>query len=465
MKRLFQTILLSITGVVVYCQSTQNSFSAKVPPSWISGGIIYQVFLRSFTQEGTIKAAAHRLDNIAELGATIVYLSPVMLADTSTNRDFWSPRQKASSSNNPRNPYRIMDYLKVDPEYGTEKDLKEFIITAHHIGLRVIMDIVFWHSGPSNVLTKHPEFYQRDSDGKFLTNNYNFLVLNYKNKDLREYLINNMEYWIRQCDVDGFRCDVSGAVPLDFWEEARSRIEKIKPDAGMLAESNAPNELLKAFDVSYGFPWYNALADVFKNGKEAIFLKETYYKQSNYFPKNSLFIRYSDNHDLERTNIVFSEKGSKTVNVLNFMLDGVPFLYNGQEIGDCAPIGIWAHYPVLWEAQGLPQSIELRNWYKELISLRKNEHVLLNGKTIWLETDNPGSIAAFLRRDANEEVLTFINVSNRKQNVSIKFPDEYDRFYKSIFNNNSVKDITIGKGHKTVSLDSFGYFVGKLKKN
>lgn len=467
MKKILNIFVLCIIGITVYCQDSPNTFVAKPAQSWISEGIIYQVFLRSFTNEGTLKAATQRLDDISELGATIIYLSPVMLSDTSTNRNFWSPRQKTAPGNNPRNPYRIMDYYKIDPEYGTKEDLKEFIETAHNLGLRVILDIVFSRTGPSyHILTQNLENYRLDSAGNFIADGYNFLRLNFEYKNLREYLIKNMEYWIKEYDVDGFRCDSSVDVPLDFWEEARVRIEKIRPDVGLLAESNVPNEMLKAFDVSYGAHiWNYALKDVFVNGKPAIFLQQTWEKQNKNFPKGALFLRYSDNHDLRRTDILFSEKGGKAVNVLNFMLDGVPFIYNGQEIGDGAPIGIWAHYPILWEARGLPEKTIVRNWYKELITLRKNEKVLKNGKTIWLETDNPEAVAAFVRRNGNEEIVTVVNVSNRLiNNAVVILPEKKDGKYNVIFTNGGIKEVTMTKGKVPVSLESFGYLVCKLRK-
>jgi len=467
MKMIFTIILLCVIGTTAYCQDAPGTFIAKPPQPWISDGIIYQVFLRSFTSEGTLKAATRRLDDIAELGATIIYLSPVMLADTSTNREFWSPRQKTAPGNNPRNPYRIMDYYQIDPEYGTGDDLKEFIATAHRLGLRVLLDIVFSRTGPSySSLTQNPENYLLDSHGKYLPDAYNFLRLNVASKGLREYLIKNLEYWIKEYDVDGFRCDSAGDTPVDFWDEARARVEKMRPDAAMLAEGNVPDQMLRAFDVSYGVHvWNYALRDVFVDGKPASFLRETWEKQNKRFPAGALLLRYSDNHDLRRTDMLFGEKGGKAVNVCNYMLDGVPFIYNGQEIGDGAPIGIWAHYPILWEAGGLPEKSTERNWYKQLITLRKSAKVLRSGKTIWLETDKPDAVAAFVRRDGDEEILTVVNVSNRLINDAVvALPEVKDGKYDVIFTNGKSKEVTMTKGKIHVPLESFGYLVCKPGK-
>jgi glycosidase len=142
--------------------------------------------LRAFTPEGTLRAAARRLPSLAELGATVVYLCPIALADDDPRPEFWSTRQKASGTNNPKNPYRIKDYGRVDPEYGTDADLRDFIITAHKLDLRVLLDLVYFHCGPASVLMDRPGFIQRDALGKAITGRWNFPLLNFQNRQLRE---------------------------------------------------------------------------------------------------------------------------------------------------------------------------------------------------------------------------------------------------------------------------------------
>ncbi len=474
-KNILTSLIFFLTITAAAAQATADGFIAKGPVPWFRNGVFYQIWLRSFTEEGTLKAAEKRLPQIADLGATVIYLPPLMLADTASNRQFWSPRQNASPGGEARNPYKTMDYSKIDQEYGTERDLKDFIAAAHALGLKVIMDMVYLHTGPSSNLTRDPKNYHLDANGQILKNNWNFLRLNFNHRPLREYLIRDMEHWIRDVGADGFRCDVSGGVPVDFWEEARERLEKIKPDIGMLAESNSPPELLRAFDASYGFPWMEELKNVVVNGAPAQRLREQWVKQNADFPKGTSFIRYTDNHDQNRTDLVFGEAGSRALNVLNFMLDGIPFLYNGQEIGDGSPFGIFEHWPILWESQGLPQKTELRNWYKELIRLRRATPVLHSGETIWLETSNPEAVVAFLRTDGTAEVLTVVNLSNRQTNVQVYLPGGKSAVYKSKMRkfdsrtvHNSVPKTAMPpkqpeiavNGMISVSLDGFGYFVG-----
>ncbi|HHX69981.1 MAG TPA: hypothetical protein GX708_18285 [Gallicola sp.] len=464
--------VLLFAGLNTYPQNSINKEIAREAPDWISEGIMYQIWPRSFTIDGTLSAATKKLPDIKELGATIVYLCPVMLQDRDINKEFWSPRQQASPANNPRNPYRIMDYTKVDPEYGTDEDLKEFINTAHYLGLRVLMDLVYLHTGPSNTLIQNPEYYKRDENGNFIKNAYNFYDLNFENKELREFLLKNMEEWVIKYEFDGWRCDVSSGIPLDFWEEARKRMEKIKPDIGMLAESDNPKELVRAFDLSYGFTWFGALKNVFANGESATMLREKWESMNSKFPEGSRFIRWVDNHDQHRPEIIFSSKGSKAANVINFMIDGVPFIYNGQEIGDGSPYGI-EYYPeksyndngaINWLAQTIPTKKELRNWYKELITLRKSETALQEGSTIWLNTDNPESVVAFLRTKNNATILAIVNVSNRKLYVNVESMQKDGKVYEALFTDSDYKNVEVNNSKISFSLGSFGYFVGKLKE-
>jgi glycosidase len=200
-------LLLGAAGLAAATEPATNlsSVTARPAPEWMTRGVMYQIWLRSFTTEGTLKAATQRLHLVADLGATIVYLCPVQLADDDLRPEFWSTRQKASGTRNPRNPYRIKDYDAIDPEYGTEADLRAFVAEAHRIGLRVLMDMVYFHCGPTSPLLDRPGFVKRTPDGKPFTGSWNFPVLDFGSAGLREHLWANMERWVKEFDVDGFR--------------------------------------------------------------------------------------------------------------------------------------------------------------------------------------------------------------------------------------------------------------------
>ena len=442
--------------------TTPNTDIARSTPDWFANSVIYQIWLRSFTPEGTLAAATQRLADIAQLGATVVYLCPVMLSDDDANRAFWSVRQRASFNCNARNPYRAKDYNLIDPEYGDESDLCRFVATAHRYGLRVFMDMVFLHCGPTCTLLEQPNFIQRNEDGTPKVTTWNFPLLNFESKELRQYLINNMTHWVRDCDVDGFRCDVSGNVPQDFWEEARDELEKHRKDIVMVAESDyEPREQVKAFDISYTFKWYDTIKKVMTEGKPASLLYERWEYFQDYYPKGSRFLRYCDNHDLHRASVVFGEQGYKAVATMQFFIDGIPMIYNGQEIGDATPQDLFSHWPIRWEAANLPIQKETRKWHCQLIKARKSNPVFSHGKTQWLKHDQPDNIVAFTRTHENQTALCIINLTNRPIDVVIDLPNLNDKNnWQSLLGQEQAP--ILNKQQAQISLGNFASSIGML---
>ncbi len=436
------------------------SQQARPAPEYLTRGVIYQVWLRTFTPEGTLKAATARLADVADLGATIVYLSPIQLQDDDPRPEYWSPRQQKSPNADPRNPYRVKDYDRIDPEYGTEADLKEFVNTAHKLGLKVLMDIVYHHTGPTCVLLEKPGYYQLDAEGKPKLNQWNFLRLNLENPELREYLTANMLHWVRDCGVDGFRCDVSGAVPLDFWEPARERLDKVRPDVVVLAEGIRAADQVKAFDVSYSFSWYTLLKVVVSQGRSATVLQKLWETRHGTFPRGARFIRYIDNHDIYRSTTLFGEGGARAASVLNFTIDGVPYLYNGQEIGDATPQDLYHHWPINWEAGGLPRGKASRAFFQKLCQMRRQEAALTDGDVVWLKHDQPDSVVALLRRTDQEEILSVVNLSNRPLEVRLNLPQPTTATYRNLLAEDQATATSEGLSLK---LGCFAYFVGKRK--
>lgn len=438
------------------------SLSARPAPEWLTHGVMYQITLRSFTPEGTLCAATKRLPSVAELGAAVIYVCPVVLADDDPRLEFWSPRQKASGTNNPRNPYRIKDYGRVDPEYGTEADLRDFVATAHKLDLRVLLDLVYFHCGPTSVLVEKPGFIQRDAAGKFLMGGWNFPRLNFQSRQLREYLWADMEHWVNDFQVDGFRCDVADAVPLDFWEAARERLQKLRPDLMILSEGQRPADQIKAFDINYGFSWYDTTSAVLTRSQPASALRKVWEKQHAERPRGARFIRYTDNHDLandmQRPDVVFGQHGAHAMSVVNFTLDGVPFLYNGQEIGDTSLHSIYARWPVRWEAACLPTQRKTREFYRQLCQLRRSRSALHSGDVVWVDHDQPDAVIAFLRRSGAEEILSAVNLSNRAIQVRLDLPTAAAAYRPLLSRGAKTAGAT---GKLAVELEGFAYVVAQ----
>lgn len=469
---------------------------ARPSPEWVTKGIIYQLQPRAFTTEGTLKAAAEKLPHIARLGATTVYICPVFVADDDNDTSTWSSRQKASKMNNPRNPYRMKDYFHVDPEYGTDRDLKEFIDKAHGLGLRVMLDMVYFHCGMNAVFLKeHPDFIKLDENGKALLAGWNWPVLNFDNPALREYLYENMEYWIKDFKVDGFRLDLAchglkkqvdvkgflkdfnpddvridsaceGVLPLDFWETARSRLERINPEVALLAECaeiERPEDQLKAIDLNYGYLYYHALKDVFEKSQPAVNLRNTWTAVADAAPEGARFTRYFDNHDIanddwyNRREKRWGYAGCQAAFVHMFTLDGVPFVYNGQEIADTARHSIFGRAPIYW-LRAETQEGEMRfAFLRKLCVIRKTEPALTNGTLEWLDNDRPESVVSYLRTYHGKQILAVINFSDHPVRVSIQDkPDVSDKPFRVL-----LSEFINGEPKTGFEIQGYGYWVGK----
>jgi glycosidase len=427
---------------------------ARPSPEWLTGGVIYQMYLRAFTPEGTLKAAQARLPKVAELGATVIYLCPVFVADDDMDLAYWSPRQKKSGLNNPRNPYRMKDFYHVDPEYGTDQDLKDFVAAAHALKLRVLLDMVYLHCGPKAVfLAEHPDFVQREKDGKIVLKAWNFPGLNFACPALRDYLWQNMELWVRDYAADGFRCDVADGVPLDFWEAGRERLETIRPDVGMLAEGTKKENQLKAFDLSYGW------GDAYKEWDSAAAIRKLWEAQRAERPKGGAkFARFIDNHDIandDTDNRVEKRWGAARVEAAFaalFTLDGVPFVYNGQEVADTAKHSIYGRLPVSW-ASGETDAGKARfALMQKLCALRAGEKALTQGELTWLDNDQPEAVLSFARTLGGERIVAVINLTG--QPVRVKVAE--DGVYKPL-----IRARAAGGCPDAIAFLPHGYWVGK----
>jgi len=435
-----------------------NERPARPSPEWVTRGVMYQIQPRAFTPEGTLRAATARLPKVAELGFDIIYLCPVFVADDDPNIAGWSPRQKKSGMNNPRNPYRMKDYYHSDPEYGTDDDLKAFIAEAHKLGMRVLLDMVYLHCGPKAVfLAEHPNFVKRDAEGKAATAAWGFPALNLANPELREYLWKNMEYWIREFGADGFRCDVSDGIPLDFWETARERLEKMQPAVCMLAEGTRREDQLKAFDLDYGwgFTWDNAAG-----------IRTQWEKMRDERPRGGArFIRFIDNHDIANDsydNRVEKAWGTRRVNaalVALFTLDGVPMVYNGQEVADTARHSIFGRLPIDWAGGDTPTGQARQAFCKHLCALRRAERPLIHGDVVWLDNDQPDAILSFVRRESAEEIVCVLNLSERPTKVRLPVFQSAP-WSPSPLLADGAKAETDDSG-LLLNLEAFGYLVGK----
>jgi cyclomaltodextrinase len=377
---------------------------ARPARDWVRDGVIYEVYPRAFSPEGNFKGITAQLDRLKDLGVTIIWLMPI--------HPIGQDKKKGTIGS----PYAVRDYYGINPDYGTKDDLKKLISEAHHRGMKVIIDIVANHTAWDSVMMKHPEWYKHDASGK-ITYPHDWMdvaALNYDNPKLREYMTEMLKFWIRDFDLDGFRCDVAEDVPTDFWERARAELDKIKPDIFMLAEGHKPDLEVKAFEVDYSWPLHNALTDALQGRGRAFDLREAWEKEIREWPRGALHMRFSDNHDERRAIARFGEPAALAASAMMFTLDGVPLLYNGMEVGDTTESGapaLFERLPVFWpNAERRP---EFPRFYQQLLALRHSSSALRRGTLEWLRNSDESRVVTYLRSSPDEEILVAINFSNR----------------------------------------------------
>jgi cyclomaltodextrinase len=403
--------LVSLAGEDVSPSPAHNS------PDWLRSGTIYEIFPRDFSATGNLNGVTARLDELHDLGVNILWIMPIHpIGEKFRKGEFGSP-------------YSIRDYYAVNPDYGTLDDFKKLVVGAHQRGMKVIMDVVANHTAWDSVMMAHPDFYKQDANGKIIPPMPEWTDvagLNYANPKLREYMIAMLKHWIQTCDVDGFRCDVAYGVPTDFWEEASAQLKQIKPDIIMLAEASKPELLAKAFDLDYSWPLLTTLNNALIHDAPASEFRRTWQEGCREFPKGSLHLRISDDHDEARAVSRYGIRGALAASVLMFTLDGVPLLYNGMEVGDATESGdpaLFDKLPIYWHPKERP---ELRGIYHDLIKLRRQSPAFHNDLVVWLKNTDEKSAVTFMREDESEQYVVVINFSNHTADARVEVSNPAD---------------------------------------
>ncbi|HVV02492.1 MAG TPA: alpha-amylase family glycosyl hydrolase [Verrucomicrobiae bacterium] len=413
----FLCALLVLGSCAATFAGTPADQPARHSPGWLRRGVVYEIFPRDFSPRGDLNGVTARLDDLADLGVTILWVMPI------------HPIGEKFRKGTLGSPYAVRDYYAVDPDYGTLGDFQRLVSEAHKRKLKVIMDVVADHTAWDSVMMAHPEFYKQDGNHHIIppTPEWTDVAgLNYENAELRAYMLKMLAYWVRTCDVDGFRCDVASMVPTDFWVAARAELARIKPDIMMLAEASKPELLTEAFDIDYAWPLLGALNNVLLDDAPATALRDCWLADQRQFPKGALHLRISDDHDEPRAVARFGIRGALAASALMFSLDGVPLLYNGMEVGDATESGdpaLFGKFPICWEPKGRSS----RATYQALIKLRKEHRAFTDGSLAWLPCSNERDTAAVLRAGGDEEFLTVINLSSRplETRIEVKAAPEF----------------------------------------
>ncbi|HHV61808.1 MAG TPA: DUF3459 domain-containing protein [Firmicutes bacterium] len=391
--------------------SAYSRFDAVDSPAWVNDAVIYEIFPRVFSQDGTLAAIRARLPELARLGVNCIWLMPIHKIGTLG--------RKGSLGS----PYAIYDYYSIHPDYGTEDDLRALVQTAHANGMRVIMDMVANHTANDSPLTReHPDWYCRDGYGVIKSPGFGWddvAQLNYGSPELRDYMVEVMRYWVREFNIDGYRCDVAALVPLHFWRRVREELRELKQDIILLAESHEPAHNLYAFDLTYEESLPALLVDVIRGSSPAGSIREMIERQRLEFPRNSLRLRYLENHDqprfLARLDDERAGRGGRLAATLLLTLDGVPLIYNGQEIGERERPDLFNPFKIQWDRGDW----QLREFYQGLLALRRATPALRRGGLMFVETGHDDKCLAYVRRYMDEAVFVALNFSGDRLSVSV----------------------------------------------
>ena len=394
-----------------------SSASARPSPDWLRAGTIYEIFPRDFSTAGNLNGITAKLDELHRLGVNILWTMPIHpIGEKMRKGEFGSP-------------YSIRDYYAIDPNYGTLDDFKKLVAGAHQRGMKVIMDVVPNHTAWDSVMMTNKSFYKQNAAGQVISPDPGWTDvagLNYTNNAaLREYMIAMLKYWIKIADVDGFRCDVAWGVPVDFWEQARVELEKIKPDIMLLAEADIPGYLVKAFDLDYSWKLLWAMNDVLSHNAPATKIKSSWAESRAQYPKGALHLRISDDHDETRAIERYGMNGALAASALMFTLDGVPLLYNGMEVGDAtesADPALFDKMNICWHPHQSERP-QFRGIYHDLIQLRRQNAALRSDNVQWLGNTSEAALLTYLRADDKDEFLVAINFSNRPLEGKIELKD------------------------------------------
>ncbi len=397
-------------GIIQRDKSYEN-LNSMPSPSWARSAIMYEVYIRSFSKDGTIQSLTKKLPELKEFGIDIIWLMPIHLIG--------HLKRKGPLGS----PYAIRDFYRINPEYGNKDDFKELVNTCHELDMRIIMDFVANHAANDHVEVKnHPNWFKQDDNGNFsreIPGWSDVIDFNYENKELRKYIKGVALYWAKEFKIDGYRCDVAGMVPEDFWVELRQELKKVYPDFFMLAEWEDPEMHLNSFDVTYDWLLYYKLYDVYNDSATAADAANLIDQRIREFPQNALRLRFLENHDQARATYKFGANSYKPYSAITFTLDGIPLLYNGQETGDSKHLTLFDKNPINWKVKG---ANDTKKFYRSLISLRKENKVFTDGETHIIENDKPEHILSFSRSLGAQKAIVVLNLKDFDSAVSLQQP-------------------------------------------
>ena len=384
--------------------------------------IMYSVFVRNHTPEGTFQALRRDLKRIRDLGVDVIWLMPI------------HPIGRTARKGTLGSPYAISDYRAVNPEYGTVEDLRQLVDDIHALGMKCIIDVVYNHTSPDSLLVReHPEWFYRKSDGSFgnhVGDWTDIIDLDYQNRDLWAYQIETLKQWAQI--VDGFRCDVAPLIPMEFWARAREAVETVRPGCLWLSESIEPGfitwlrgqglvahtdqEVYQVFDIAYDYDIYGTYRGVLEGKCPLADYARAVNGQESLYPENYVKLRYLENHDQPRAaELIPSEQSLRNWTAFMYFQKGMTLLYAGQEKGI-------AHRPDLFDRDiiDFEGQADYSNLMRRLAEIKRLP--VMQDSRYHLEA-LPGQVLLGVHEGREEKLVGVFCVGGTDAQVPVPLPD------------------------------------------
>ncbi|MBS1533977.1 MAG: alpha-glucosidase C-terminal domain-containing protein [Bacteroidetes bacterium] len=447
-------LLLSVALAFISCKKTEstNPYEPKEyvelkHPDWSKNATIYEVNVRQYTPEGTFKAFESHLPRLKKMGVNIIWLMPI--------HPIGIEKRKGSLGSY----YSVKDYYGVNPEFGSKADFKHLVDQIHKMGMHIIVDWVANHSSWDNQLAKdHPDWYTKTEEGQFQPTPWydwdDVIDFDYDQPGIREYMTQALVYWVKDFDIDGYRCDTAGFIPTDFWDNARAEMDAVKP-VFMLAEWESRDMHKKAFDMTYSWTLFDKMTAVTRDHKPLGGLIEYMAHDVSTFPRDGYRMTFTDNHDMNswNHNMVYNfGDGLKASMVLCGTINGMPLVYGGQEAGLNRSLKFFDKDLIEWK------SLPYEGLITQIFDLKHQNKALWNGKDggvmVRIYNDKPEQVLSFSRKKDNNQVITIINYSAEPAEVTLKSAHQKGS-YREWFSEQNIEL----NGNDKLSLQPWQYLV------
>jgi len=428
----FLMLLISMAFTAISCDESEYSAETDTysvtPPDWAYNANIYEVNIRQNTPEGTFNAFAEDIPRLQEMGVKILWLMPI------------HPIGEENRKGTLGSYYSIVDYTDVNPEFGTKEDFRNLVQKAHDHDMKLILDWVANHTAWDAVWTEtNPEFYETDEDGNYfppVDDWEDVIQLDVENPEMQEEMIQAMEYWVREYDVDGYRADVAYMVPTEFWINARERLDQIKP-VFMLAEAEEP-ELHQAFDMSYAWDYAQTIRDIGAGEAGLSDLDSALSTNFDQFRRSDYRMFFTTNHDensWQGSDPELFGDNFENFAVLSATVWGMPLIYNGQESGLDKQLEFFEKDEIEWG------DYKYEDFYRTLLHLNRDNRALWNGEEggsyLKATTDNDDVIFSYKRVADDERVFVVLNFSDEE--IEFRFDSGSQGVWSDVFSGEEVE--------------------------